>query len=70
MFFRFRNILLKNILPKHQINKRFFSNNCNNCNNECKFNLEKLNNVKNMITYIQILSTINYFITFIILLIK
>jgi hypothetical protein len=29
-----------------------------------------LNNVKNMISYIQILSTINYFITFIILLIK
>jgi hypothetical protein len=77
MFFRFRNILSrnilsknilsKNILSKHQINKRFFSNNCNNI---CKFNLEKLNNVKNMITYIQILSTINYFITFIILLIK
>jgi hypothetical protein len=65
MFFRIRNILSRNILPAHQINKRFFSN---NCNNECKFNLEKFNNVKNMITYIQILSTINYFITFIILL--
>ena len=76
MFFRFRNILLKNILlknilPKHKIYKRFFSNNCNNnCNNECKINIEELKNVKNMITYIQILSTINYFITFIILLIK
>ena len=71
MFFRFRNILSRNILPAHQINKRFFSNNCNNnCNNECKINIEELNNVKNMISYIQILSTINYFITFIILLIK
>jgi hypothetical protein len=60
MFFRFRNIL-----SKHQINKRFFSNNCNNI---CKINIEELNNLKNMITYIQILSTINYFITFIILL--
>jgi hypothetical protein len=71
MFFRFRNILSRNMLSKqHQINKRFFSNNCNNCNNICKFNLEEFNNVKNMITYIQILSTINYFITFIILLIK
>lgn len=70
MFFRSRiilsrNILSKNILSKHQINKRFFSNNCNNI---CKINIEELNNVKNMITYIQILSTINYFITFIILL--
>jgi len=60
-----RNILSKNILSKNQLNKRFFTNNCNNI---CKINIEELNNIKSMISYIQILSTINYFITFIILL--
>jgi hypothetical protein len=79
MFFRFRNILSRNMLSrnmlsrnmlsrnmlsKHLINKRFFSN---NCNNECKINIEEFNSVKNMITYILITNTINYFITFLIL---
>ena len=56
MFFR-----LKNILPKHQINKRFFSNNCNVNSNE-------LDSVKNMVKNIYIMSTINYFLTLFILL--
>jgi hypothetical protein len=55
MFFR-----LKNILPKHQINKRFFSNNCNVNSNE-------LDSVKNMVKNIYIMSIINYIITLVIL---
>ena len=65
MFFRSRNILSRNILSKHQINKRFFSNNCNNI---CKFNLEELDTVKNMVKNIYIMSIINYCITLVILL--
>ena len=60
MFFKFRNIL-----PKHQINKRFFSN---NCNNDCKFNIDELYNVKNIVKNIYIMSIINYCITLVILL--
>lgn len=56
MFFR-----LKNILPKHQINKKFFSNNCNVNSNE-------LDSVKNILKHIYVMSTINYFITLVILL--
>jgi len=56
MFFR-----LKNILPKHQINKRFFSNNCN-------LNSNELDSVKNMVKNIYIMNTINYFLTLFILL--
>jgi hypothetical protein len=56
MFLRF-----KNILPKHQINKRFFSN------NECNFNSNELDSIKNMLKHIYIMSTINYFITLVIL---
>ena len=60
MFFR-----LKNISTKHLINKRFFSN---NCNNECKFNSNELDSVKNMVKNIYIMSIINYCITLVILL--
>ncbi len=56
MFFRYKNILLNN-----QFNKRFFSN------NECNFNSNELDSIKNMLKHIYIMSTINYFITLVIL---
>ncbi len=56
MFFRYKNILLNN-----QLNKRFFSN------NECNFNSNELDSIKNMLKHIYIMSTINYFITLVIL---
>jgi hypothetical protein len=55
MFLRYRNIL-----PKNQIKKRFFSHNCN-------FNSNELDSIKNMLKHIYIMSTINYFITLVIL---
>jgi hypothetical protein len=55
MFLRYRNIL-----PKNQIKKRFFSHNCN-------FNLDELHNVKKMLKNIYIMSIINFFITLVIL---
>jgi hypothetical protein len=59
MFFRFKNILLKN-----QLNKRFFSN---NCNNNCKFNIDEIYNVKKMLQHIYIMSFVNYCLTLVIL---
>lgn len=55
MFLRYRNIL-----PKNQIKKRFFSHNCN-------FNSNELDSIKNMLKHIYFMSTINYFITLVIL---
>lgn len=60
MFFRYRNILFKN-----QIKKSFFSS---NCNNECKFNSNELDSVKNIVKNIYIMSIINYCVTLVILL--
>lgn len=54
MFLRFRNIL-----PKNQINKRFFSNNCkNNCNVDSK-------SLSNILFYIYLVNIINCSINFI-----
>ena len=52
-------IKFKNLSTKHLINKRLFSSNCN-CNNECKFNSNELDSVKNMVKNIYIMSIINY----------
>ena len=60
-------IKFKNLSTKHLINKRLFSSNCN-CNNECKFNSNELDSVKNMVKNIYIMSIINYCITLVILL--
>jgi len=56
MFFKFRNIL-----PKHQIKKSFFSNNCkDNCNLDSK-------SLNKILFYIYLVNIINCSISFIIL---
>jgi len=65
MFFRFRNIL-----PKHQIKKRFFSNQCKFNSNELDTVKNELYNINHKLLYIYYINSANCFISFLILLIK
>lgn len=58
MFFR-----LKNILPKNQINKKFFSN-------QCKIGSYQLDNINKLLKHIYIINCVNFSINFLIFLIK